>query len=204
MLTLYYAPNTIAAAPAILLNEGGVHYEAVRINFKEAEQTKPEYLAINPKGRVPAITTPEGILTEAGAILEYLAVTAVPGFVPADPLHAARMREVMFYLASTMHPNHAHGLRGSRWANEAASLADMKAKLPETMTASSTYIEDLMIGPYLFGPQPTLADIYLYAISHWLEGDGVNLEDFPGIRAFRDAMGARPSVRKVFEDGILS
>lgn len=204
MMKLYYAPNTIAIAPALLLNEGGVHYEAVRLDFPSGEQRSPAYHAINPKGRVPAITTPEGILTEAGAILEYLAATAVPGFVPSDPLHAARMREVMYYLASTMHPNHAHGARGSRWANEAASLADMKAKVPETMTASTAYIEDLMVGPCLFGDAPTLADLYLYVVSCWLEADGVDLAQFPKMRAFREVMGGRASVQKARSEGMLT
>ena len=79
MLKLFWAPNTISVAVAIVLNEGGVHGDGQRLDFKSAEQTKPDYLAVNPKGRVPALVTPGGVLTEAGAILEYLAATAVPG-----------------------------------------------------------------------------------------------------------------------------
>lgn len=203
MMKLYYSPNTISIAVALLLNEGGVHYEAVLLDFKSGEQRGPDYHAINPKGRVPAITTPEGILTETGAILEYLAATAMPGFVPADPLHAARMREVMYYIASTMHPNHAHGARGERWANEESSLADMKAKVPETMTASAQYIEGLMVGPYLFGDAPTLADFYLYVAARWLERDGVDLSAFPKIRTFQAAMEERACVKKAVAEGML-
>ena len=143
MLKLYWAPGTIAGATAILLEEGHVHWESVKLDFAAGEQRGDEYLAINPKGRVPALATPGGIITETGAILEYLAATAVPGFVPADPLQAARMREVMYYCAATMHVNHAHKLRGSRWAKEQSSLDDMKAMVPETMTASAAYVETL-------------------------------------------------------------
>ena len=179
MLQLYCAPKTISVAVVVALCDADIHWEPVRLDFSTGEQTKPDYLGINPKGRVPTLITPEGPLTETGAILEYLAETAMPGYVPADPLARVRMREVMFYLATTMHVNHAHKMRGHRWADNDASYADMTAKVPETMTASSAYIESLIEGPFLFGPAPTLADFYLYAISLWLEGDGVDLAAFP-------------------------
>lgn len=204
MLTLYWAPGTIASATAIVLEEGNVHWEGIRVDFANNEQTKPAYHAVNPKGRVPALVTPDGVLTETGAILEYLAATAVPGLVPADPLHAARMREVMYYLASTMHVNHAHKMRGSRWANDERSWADMKAKVPETMASSCAYIEDLIEGPFLFGDRITLADAWLYAISTWLGADGVDVKVFPRLEAFGDTMAARSSVRAVRERGMMS
>ena len=116
MIKLYWAPNTISVASALALEEGGVHWDGVKLDFTSAEQTKPAYHAINPKGRVPALETPGGIITETGAILEYIGATLVHSLVPIDPLAAARMREVMYYLASTMHVNHAHKMRGARWA----------------------------------------------------------------------------------------
>ena len=202
MLKLYCAPNTISVAVIAALNEG-VHWEPIRVDFKTGEQTKPEYHTVNPKGRVPVLVTPEGPLTETGAILEYLADTALPKLVPADPLQRARMREVMYYLASTMHVNHAHRFRGARWANEQSSFEDMQAKVPETMTASCAYLEPQITGPYLFGPEPTLADFYFYAISCWLEGDGVDTSAFPRIVAWRQIMEDRPSVQKARADGFI-
>ena len=101
------------------------------------------------------------------------------------------MRGVMYYLASTMHVNHAHKMRGSRWADDERSWADMKAKVPETMAASCAYIEDLVEGPFLFGDHVTLADAWLYTISTWLE-------------AFREAMSARTSVKAVRDLGMMA
>lgn len=203
MLKLYFAPNTISVASAVALNEG-VHWEPVRIDFGAAEQTKPEYLAINPKGRVPALITPEGPLTETGAILEYIAETAVPSLMPADPLQKARVREVMFYLGTTMHVNHAHKMRGARWANNQSSYDDMAAKVPETMAASCAYLEPQIVGPYFFGPEPTIADCYLFAILRWLKGDGVEIADYPKLAALKDAMEGRASVKKTIADGVMS
>ncbi len=199
MLKLYYAPRTVASAIAIALNEG-VHWEAIRVDFKGGEQTKPEYHKINPKGRVPVLATPEGPLTETGAILEYLGDTALPHLVPADPLHRARMREAMYYFASTVHVAHAHKMRGYRWADEESSYADMKAKVPETMTASAEHLEELVEGPYLFGGDITLADPYLYTMLRWMDGDGVNMAAFPKLLAFQEAMEARPSVQKAIAE----
>ena len=174
------------------------------VDIAGGEQTRPEFHAINPKGRVPVLITPEGPLTATGAILEYLAETAMPGYVPADPQARARMREVMFYLASTMHVNHAHLRRGHRWATDEAAIANMAAKVPETMTASAAYIETLIAGPLLFGSDPTLADFYLYAVCSWLDGDGVEVAQFPGITAFMQAMEATRGVRQARAEGLVA
>lgn len=202
MLKLYCAPITISTAVVTALNEG-VHWEQIRVDVAGGEQTRPDYLALNPKGRVPVLVTPEGLLTETGAILEYLGKTALPDLVPLDPLHRARMREIMYYLASTMHVNHAHMRRGYRWADQESSYKDMQAKVPETMAASSAYVENLIEGPYLFGDAPTLADFYLYTVTTWLGRDGVEIEDYPKLAAFKAAMESRASVKKAQADGFF-
>src|SRR5215813_743796 len=132
MLKLFYAPHTCALASHIALEEAGAVYEAVRIDFRSGEQKKPEYLKINPKGRVPALVTDRGILTETPAILAYVA-QAYPkaNLAPlADPFAFARAQSFNSYLCSTAHVNHAHLGRGSRWADESSSIEDMKRKVP--------------------------------------------------------------------------
>ena len=128
-MKFYFAPGTIAIATGMLLEEASLTYDPVPLNFAKGEQTAPEFLAINPKGRVPALVTNQGILTETGAIAEFIAAQ-VPdlGLVPTDPFAAAQMRAITFYLASTFHVNHAHGPRGIRWADNEASLQDMRTK----------------------------------------------------------------------------
>src|SRR5437879_2049197 len=70
---LFYAVGTCALASHIALEEAGAEYDAVRLDFRTNEQRKPEYLAINPKGRVPALVTDDGVLTETPAILAFVA-----------------------------------------------------------------------------------------------------------------------------------
>ncbi|MEM6306875.1 MAG: glutathione S-transferase family protein [Pseudomonadota bacterium] len=203
-MTLFAAKGTIASASAIALEEAGLDYTLNLINFAQSDQTRPDYLAINPKGRVPALAVDGAVITETGAILEYIAALAPQAqLVPSDPMQAARMREMMFYLASTMHVNHAHKMRGHRWADNPASHADMTAKVPQTMTDSCTYVEDFIAGPFVLGDQISLADAYLYAVSCWLDGDGVDLQAFPKITAFRAHFAARPSVTHMMQKGIL-
>lgn len=206
MLTLTWFPNTISIAAAIALEEAGLPYEARLVDFTQAEQTKPTYHEINPKGRVPALLTPSGTLTETGAVLEYIADQAPDaGLVPQDPYLAGRMREAMYYIASTMHVNHAHKMRGHRWADQESSWEDMAAKVTETMTLSAGYVENhILSGPYVCGDAVSLADAYLFIACRWLSGDGVDLAPFANIRGFMAAMEARASVQAVTARGMLT
>ncbi|NUH65405.1 glutathione S-transferase family protein [Sulfitobacter sp. S0837] len=207
MLKLYYAPGTIAVAVALALEEVGLAYEPIKVDFASAAQTKPDYLVLNPKGRVPALVTDAGtVLTETGALLEYIATIAPKAkLVPSDAERAAHMRSVMYYLASTMHVAHAHKMRGHRWADQTASHEDMKAKVPQTMADCAAYIENhAFLGDYIAGDSLSLADPYLFVVSTWLAGDGVNRADFPRLEAFAQRMEARDSVKTLREKGRLT
>ncbi len=204
-MKLFYAPNTISIAVAITLHEAGLDYTTCKVDFSVGEQTTPTYHAINPKGRVPVLETKLGLLTETGAILEYIAdISPDAALRPAEPSQAAHMRAVMFYLASTMHVNHAHMRRGHRWANQQSSFDDMAAKTPQTMTDSCQFVEkNCLRGTYVMGDEVSLADPYLYVVSTWLEGDGVDISNFPRLLAFRNAMSERSSVVKARELGMI-
>src|ERR1700744_4509292 len=73
MLKLYFAPGTCARASHIALEEAGADYTTERLDFKVNQQNSPEYLEINPKGRVPSLATDRGVLTETPAMLAYIA-----------------------------------------------------------------------------------------------------------------------------------
>jgi len=204
-LKLHYAPNAISSATAITLHEAGLTFTPVPVDFAAAAQTKPAYHAINPKGRVPALETPHGILTETGALLEYVAALApAAGLVPEDPFQAARMREMMFYLASTMHVNHAHRMRGARWADRPESHADMAAKVRANMQASCAHVETRLAGPFVLGDRLSLADPYLFTVCAWLPSDGVDVTAFPKLAAHHAAMKDRASVQATRALGIIT
>ncbi|MBQ0804813.1 MULTISPECIES: glutathione S-transferase family protein [unclassified Sulfitobacter] len=206
MLKLYYAPGTISIAVAITLEEAGLPYETVKVDFKSAQQRLPDYLSINAKGRVPALILQDGtVLTETGALLEYIAsISPAAQLIPADPTLAAHMRSAMFYLASTMHVAHAHKMRGSRWATQQSSFDDMAALVPQTMAACATYVEThLLRGTSVLTQGFSIADPYLFVVCNWLEGDGVHLSDYPKIQNFMTMMETRQSVKTIREKAML-
>jgi glutathione S-transferase len=197
-MRLYYGSGSCALATHIVLEELGLPYEAVKLDLAAGDQTKPDYLAVNPKGRVPALVTPDGVLTETPALLAYL-VQLHPdaGLAPADAFGFARMQEVISYLASTVHVAHAHKFRGSRWADDPAAWESMKKKVPESMLAVFRVIEDRLEGPWVLGEHYSAADAHLFTIARWLPGDGVDpARQLPRVAAHMARMLERPAVKR--------
>lgn len=203
MLKLFYAPGTCALASHIALQEAGAEFTVVRVDFRTDEQRKPQYLGINPKGRVPALVADRGTLTENPAILAFVA-QAYPAAKLApldDPFAFAEVQSFNSYLCATVHVAHAHGRRGYRWANEQSSFDDMKRKLPETMTACFELIERGMFkGPWVMGGVYSICDPYLFTIAEWLESDGVDPKRFPKVHDHRRRMYERPAVKRALAE----
>jgi glutathione S-transferase len=196
---LFYAPGTCALASHIALEEAGAEYEAVRVDFNANEQRKPEYLAINPKGRVPALATERGILTENPAILAFVAHSfPKASLAPLDDAFAfAQAQSLNNYLCATVHVAHAHGRRGYRWADQETSFEDMKRKVPETVGACFELIErEMFKGPWIMGEAYTICDPYLFTVAEWLESDGVDPKRFPKVLDHRTRMYQRPAVKR--------
>lgn len=202
MLTLYYATNTCALASHIALEEAGAAFETRWVDFGAAEQTKPEYLKINPKGRVPALVTEHGVLTETPAILAYIAQSyPKAGLAPLDdPFAFAELQAFMSYLCATVHVAHAHRARGYRWADDPAAFEAMKKKVPQSVGACFALIEGGMLrGPWVMGDAYTIADPYLFTLARWMEIDGVDPNAFPRVLDHRDRMAERPAVQRALE-----
>ena len=203
-MQLYYSPMSIALAPHIALEEAGAMYEPVRVDFSKGEQQGPAYLAINAKGRVPALVTPRGVLTETPALLVYIAEThPAARLAPLDdPFKLAQLQAFNSYLASTVHVAFAHRGRGTRWATEEASLADMRRKVPGNVRACFELIEkDMLAGPWVMGDQYTVGDAYLFTLASWLSTPGVDVDiaSLPAVADHFHRMAARPAVQRVMK-----
>ena len=199
MITLYYATGSCALASHIALEEAGADYRAERLVLKNNDQRRPEYLRINPKGRVPALVTDRGILTETPAILAFIAQSyPAAKLMPEDPWAFAQVQSFNSYLCSTVHVAHAHGGRGSRWADDPAALEAMKKKVTQNMSDCFALIEGEMVrGPWVMGESYTIADAYLYTLAGWLKADSVDIGQFAKVAAHRQHMEARPAVQRV-------
>jgi glutathione S-transferase len=203
MLKLYYAPGTCALASHIALEEAGAAYTTERLDFKKNQQNSPEYLAINPKGRVPTLVTDRGILTETPAMLAFIAQSFPKAELAPleDPYGFAQAQAFNSYLCSTVHVAHAHKMRGARWATDEATFADMKRMVPKTVGACFALIErDMLKGPWVMGERYTICDPYLFTLAGWLEGDSVDLATLPRVADHRKRMAERPAVRKVLTE----
>ncbi len=198
MMKLYYAPHTCALAAHIALIDAGADYETQKLDFSQQEQTKNEFLAINPKGRVPALLCDKGLITESPAILSYIAQThPQANLAPLDdPFQFAKVQEFNAYLASTLHVAHAHGKRAERWADDPQAKAELHRKMPQVVLESFLLVENSMFkGPYVWGEQYTICDPYLFTFAQWLEADSVDPDMVPNIRDHRQMMFQRPSVQ---------
>ena len=199
MLTLFYSPNTCSLASHIVLEEIGVDYEARRVDFSANAQRSPDYLALNPKGRVPVLVSERGVLTETPAILAFLAQSfPQAGLAPLDdPFAFAELQAFNSYICSTLHVAHAHKIRGARWVDDPAAQEAMRRKVPESVAACFELIENGMLrGPWVMGETYSVADPYLFTVAQWMEGDGVDPARFPHVIGHRARMMERPAVAR--------
>jgi glutathione S-transferase len=199
VIKLYYAVDTCSLASHIALEEAGADYSTVRISFAAAEQRQPDYLAVNPKGRVPSMVTDRGILTETPAMLAFIAQSFPQARLAPldDPFAFARVQAFNSFLCSTLHVAHAHRMRGQRWADDPAAIAAMQRKVPDSVTSCYELIERHMLaGPWVMGDVYTICDPYLFTLAQWLEDDGVDPGRIPRVIDHRRRVAERPAVRR--------
>jgi len=182
MLTLYFAPGTSSMAPHIALHEIGVPFEARPLSFKRKEQRGPEFLAINPEGKVPTLLIDGRPLTEVAGILFYLARRYPEAeLLPAgDPEAEARVVSWMSFIASTVHPARREGLEH---ASRVYAMVDRR--LGSDQWAVERY---------------SIADIHLFRLFWRFRGAFKPKADaFPHLEAHYERMMARAAVRRTCE-----
>lgn len=199
MLTLYFAKDSSALASHLLLEEVCADYTAHEVPITQGAHHEASYLAINPKARVPALQTPNGVITENPAILTYVAATHPEAhMLPDTPFERAEADALNAYLCATMHVAFAHNLRGARWADSAEAQEAMKKKVASNLHDCAALIESHYLkGPWAMGDRYTLCDAYLFLAPRWLMKAGVDVAQFPKLHAHHTAMLARPATLAV-------
>jgi len=182
MLTLYFAPGSSSMAPHIALREIGAPFEPRPVSFHNLETRTPEFLALNPAGKVPVLVVDGRPITEVLAILTYLA-RAHPeaGLLPGDLVAQAQVLAWMSFLASTVHPVRKQGLEAAR--------------------AAYQMLDDMLGGSdWAVGDHYSIADIHLFRLFWRFRGSlDVGPGDFPNLTRHYDRMMARPAVMKTIE-----
>ena len=142
MLKLYYAPGACSTASHIGLEESGAKYDSQALSFASNEQKTPEYLKINPRGRVPALVIDEGTIVENTAILDYVATRYAPALMPSDPVQRARAISLMAWFSNNVHPSFTHISRPERFATDSAVFDHLKATGRNNFHAALKEIDD--------------------------------------------------------------
>ena len=136
MLKLYYTPGTCSLAPHIALEETGERYELARVDLAANQQNSPDFMRLNPKARVPVLTDGDWALTEAPAILRYIAARhPAAGLWPWDPREEARCAEWLGWLSSTVHVGAGYVRRAARYASDPRAVEDVAATGRKTCRA---------------------------------------------------------------------
>lgn len=191
-LIFHHSPNTRSTGTFTLLEELGAPYELHVLNMKAGEQRQPAYLAINPMGKVPAITHGDALVTEQGAIFIYLAdLFPQAGLAPAidDPLRGPYLRWLVFY-GSSFEP----AVVDRALNREPARPSTLPYGDYDTMLGA--LVRQLRKGPYLLGERFTAADILWGSALRWTTGFKL-VPELPEITSYIERVVTRPSFAAV-------
>ena len=201
MLKLFYSPGACSIVTHIALEETGSDYEAVRVMLAEGEHLKPEYLAINPHARVPALTNGHGIVTENIAILNLIAdIFEAPGSVPRDdPFAAARTNELLGWFASSVHIAFAEIWRGSRFTDDQSVWPILEAGGRKALEQQFAEIEQRSGESWLVEGRFTAADSYALTFFRWGRRIGMDMGRYPAWAGLNGQALERAAVQRVLE-----
>src|SRR6476646_10672787 len=200
-MKLYYSPGACSQAPHILLHEIGLSHHAERVDLRTKKtENGSDFLAINHKGAVPALELDSGdVLTENAVILQYLGDRSSVGEVlpPLGNFRRYRVLELVNFITTELHKRF-----GFLFSPDPTD--EMKQLVIRDLGKKLDYIDaELGEGPFLAGDELTVPDPYLFVITGWAD-TMIGLERWPNLRAFRERMLQRDSVRNVLRfEGLL-
>ena len=190
-MKLYYSPGACSQAAHILLHETGLPHDSEAVDIR-AHRTASggDYLAINPKGAVPALKIGDEVLTENGAVLQYIGDKAGhETLLPGTGIDRYRVIEWLAYLGSDVHKSFGPLFNP-------ASSDEVKTGARDAVGKKFDFLEQSLDGQdYLTGPSMTVADPYLFAMLGWTGSLGIDLAKWPNLTALRQRMEERPSVK---------
>jgi glutathione S-transferase len=201
-MKLYYSPGACSLASHITLEESGLPYETHRMNFAEGEQRKPEYLKINPRGRVPTLVVDGHALTENVGIITYVAGgNPGAGLWPKKTWDQCKLVSTMAWLSNSVHPSFSQLFRTERFVDGDDHREALKAKARETFQGYLREIDGLLEGhKWCIANQFTPADAYLVVFYRWGNRQKLPVRELRNYSALMDRVLARPAVKKVMAD----
>jgi glutathione S-transferase len=201
-MKLYYSPGACSLSPHIALLEAGLPYDLVKVDLKAKKlENGDDYLAINPKGQVPALGLDNGELMTEGPIIVQMIADQASGknLAPAkDSNERYRLQEVLNFVTTELHKNFSPLFN--------PTIPDeVKAFFRDRLTGKFKYLDSQLAGrDYLMGKQFTVADGYLFTMLRWAEAHKLDLSGFKNLTAYRDRVAARPKVQEALtKEGLM-
>jgi glutathione S-transferase len=202
-MKLYYSPGSCALGIHVLLEEIGKPYELQKVNLAAREQYAPDYVAINPKSKVPALQRDDGsVLTEWPAIASWLALTnADKGLLSTDPETLARTLEAVDYVAASLHMQGFTRIwKPEGFTPNEADHAAVKARGQEIVEKGLKSFDSVLEGrDYVGGEKMSIADAALFYLEFWIV-ERLKQQLPPNVAKHYARMKARPAVQKVLKD----
>ena len=201
MLKLFYSPGACSLVPHIALEEAGVEFAALRIPIAEGDHLTPDYLAINPHARLPALDTGQGIITENIAVLNFIADRfGAPGSVPrGDPYAAARCNELLGWFSSSVHIAFAEVWRGGRFSDDEKLWPALEAGGRKVLRQQFDEIEALCVDKWLVPEGYSAADGYALTFLRWARRIGFDIGRYRQWSALATRTLERPAVQRALE-----
>lgn len=204
MYTLYWSHNSASIAAQYCLEEAGVKYDAVLVDMAKDGHKQPDFLKVNPAGKLPAMKLPEGgIITECAAI-SLLIADRFPqaGLAPAaDDAQRGPFLMWLFHLNNTLQPAMLRYYYPERVTTEAGGINGVQEKAKEEIASLWSRIDAHLAqnGPFLLGDRFSAADALLYMLSTWQDCCPGTYKRFPSIRRLAEKVRARPAIARVAE-----
>jgi glutathione S-transferase len=201
-MKLYYAPGACSLAPHIAAREAGVPLQLEKVDLGSGKTEKgATFSDINPKGYVPALALDEGgVLTEASAILQYVAdKTPQAQLAPArGTSEHYRLLEWLGFISTEIHKGF-----GPLWNPKMPDAAKDLARA--NLGKRFTYLDRLLAQrQFLLGERFTIADAYLFTVANWTNFHAIDLSPYPNLKAYLERVAARPKVREAMTaEGLL-
>ena len=207
-LKLFVAPNTCARVPTIALEEIGVPFETELVRTAIKQQKTPEFLAINPKGKVPALIADGIVLTENVAINSWLhSMFPDANLLPESDDEMERSQQIadLAFFAGTVHPIVTRIAMPMFFTDEGDPFVTIRPKGTAAMMPVMQLIEDrLSTQNWWYGAQWSIIDAYLFWVWTRITGVGFDKAPFPNITAHEARMMERPSVQRAMEREVLN
>jgi len=193
-MKLYYFPGACSIAPHIVAREAGIALDLEKVDLgSKRTATGEDYLAVNPKGYVPALRLDDGsVLTEVSAIIQYLADQApASGLIPAaGTMERYRILEWIGYVSTEIHKGF-----GPLWNAKLAPEA--RAAAVAALSHRLDLVEKVLARqPFLTGERFTVVDAYLFAVASWAPWVKLDMAPWPKLRDFVARVAARPKVQE--------